>query len=442
MAAKLSGSNRDKSSIESLRVNLGSNPVSLKLPEWASAMEPGYWCRISGSAPDLGLPPTQIGTRYLEDNDPARDPALNPPMNLREHTRRLFGRDWLAPWSGRVGFSSITEAWNGAVYASGLGQSGSMIVFGGGHDDYFGSDVHAFDLANREWRRLTSGFVTGDFDEYGEGAIYHDTVYPDDSPVPPHTYDYIQYDEVGNNFLLLKGQTELGPNVKAAAIPHLFNLDSLTWRRGPLHPSAILNSGGFTTWDAQRRVLWGHSGDDGGGNSFVAYSPDGANPDGTVGIWREFHPSKLPGESNHNAMQIHPDADLILVSLHTRNCLARIDPKNPGDAITPVESVGPKPHIQQYAALEYSTGLRSLVYYSALDGGTVYAIDWDDEAGWRVLNTPSSLDPISDAAVRSRHHVNRAHTFGRFRIAHFDDYDLAILVRHVDSPVYAMRIAR
>jgi hypothetical protein len=40
--------------------------------------------------------------------------------------------------------------------------------------------------------------------------------------------------------------------------------------------------------------------------------------------------------------------------------------------------------------------------------------------------------------VSSRCHINLAHTFGRFRVAHFDDADLALLVRHVDSPVYAM----
>ena len=315
-----------------------------------------------------------------------------------------------------------------------------MIVFGGGHNNYFGSDVHAFDLARREWRRLSDGFVTGEADDYGEGAIYPDAVYPDGSPLPPHTYDYVQYDEVGNDFLLLKGQTELGPNVKAVAIPHLFNLDTLTWRRGPRHPSAILNSGGFTTWDAKRRVLWGHSGDDGGGNAFVAYCPDGENPDGTVGSWKEFHPNKLPGEANHNAMQIHPESDLIVVALHGRDALALIDPEHPGEAIAPVVSLGSKPRIHEYAALEYSAGIGSLVYYSAADGADVYAIDWDGKARWHALSAPGSLDPIADAAAQSRHHVNRAHTFGRFRVAHFEDGDLAILVRHVDSPVYAMRL--
>lgn len=403
-------------------------------------MEAGHWFRISGDSCDLNLPPTPIGTRYLEDNDPAADPALNPSVGLKERARRLLGRDWIAPWRGRAGFPSITEAWNGAVYASRAGRSGAMIVFGGGHDDYFGSDVHAFDLGLRQWRRLTDGFVTGNPDQYGEGAIYPNAVYPDGSPLPPHTYDYIQYDEAGNDFMLLKGQTELGPNVTAAATPHFFNLDTLTWRRGALHGSAILNSGGFTTWDAKRRLLWGHSGDDGGGNAFVAYSPDGVNPDGTCGEWSEFHPGKLPGEANHNAMQFHPGADAILVSLHGRDSLALIDPGNPGDAVAPVASVGPKPLMREFAALEYSAGLDSLVYYSAADGAVVYAIDWDAQANWRSLSAPASLDPVADAFALSGHRVHRDHTFGRFRIAHFENVDLAILIRHVDSPVYAMRL--
>jgi len=121
-------------------------------------------------------------------------------------------------------------------------------------------------------------------------------------------------------------------------------------------------------------------------------------------------------------MQIHPAANSILVALHVRDTLGSIDPKNPDDAIAPVRSLGCKPKIQEYAALEYSPGPGSLVYYSAADGAA------------------DSFDPIVDAAAQSCHHVNQTHTFGRFRIAHFDDFDLAVLVRHVDSPVYAMRL--
>ena len=401
-------------------------------------MAPGRWYRISGDTPDLGLPSTPKGTRFLADNDPARDPVLNPPTNAKERIRRLLGRDWAAPWRGRVGFSAITEAWNGAVYASRFGRSGAMIIFGGGHNTYFGSDVHAFDLASRQWRRLTTGFVTGKADDYGEGAVYPDAVYPDGSPLPPHTYGYVQYDEVGNDFILLKGQTELGPNVKATPIAHLFNLNTLTWRHGPRHPSAIVNSGGFTTWDAKRRVLWGHSGDDGGGNAFLAYSPDGVDPDGTVGTWKAFHPNKLPGEANHNAMQIHPDADLIIVAVHARNALGAIEPEAPERPLAPVCSAGEKPRLSEYAALEYCARSQRLIYYAAADNATLYAIELNKDAHWTPLTAPGSLDPITDAANRSRFHVNRSHTFGRFRLARFVGFDLAILVRHVDSPVYGM----
>ncbi len=404
-------------------------------------MRPGQWYRISGDEPDLGLQPTPAGTRFLEENDPARERALNPPRSMRERIRRLAGRPWIAPWHGRVGFSAITEAWNGAVYASRCGASGSMVMFGGGHNDYFGSDTHAFDLGRREWRRLTAGYVEGSPGEYGQAAVYPDGLYPDGSPLPPHTYNYVQYDAVGNDYILLKGQKELGPDVKAVAIPHLFNLDTLTWRRGPEHPRAILNSGGCSTWDAGRRLLWGHSGDDGGGNAFVAYSPDGKNPDGTYGRWSQFHPNKLPGEANHNSMQIHPEADSIAVALHLRDSLARIDPARPGDPIAPVDSSSPRPRIREFAALEYSAAQDSLVYYSAVDGPAVYAIDWGARARWRALSAPATLDPVEDAAAHSGHQVNRAHTFGRFRVAHFDGVDLAVLVRHVDSPVYAMRFA-
>lgn len=386
------------------------------------------------------MPATAVGTRFLADNDPARDPRLNPPANARERVRRLLGRRWTAPWQGRVGFPAITEAWNSAVCATRCGPSGAMIIFGGGHDDYFGSDIHAFDLASREWHCLSSGFVIGGAAAYGQGAVYREAIYPDGSPLPPHTYDYVQYDAQGNNFILLKGQTELGAAVKAAPIPHMFDLDTLGWQHGPRHPSAILSSGGFTTWDARRRLLWGHSGDDGGGNAFVAYSPDGANADGTFGAWREFHPSKLPGIANHNAMEIHPPADVIVVAVHLQDALAAIDPERPDLPLTKIVSSGVKPHLSPYAALEYSPRLRQLVYYSARDKASVYRVDLHDGAHWRQITAADSLDPIADAARQSSFEVNRAHTFGRFRIASFADFDLAILVRHVDTPVYAMRL--
>ncbi len=363
----------------------------------------------------------------------------------------MLGREPKSPWHGVAGFSAITEAWNGAAYASRYGASGSMIIFGGGHNDYFGSDVHAFDLASREWRRVSDGYVTGGDNEYGTGARYPDSVYPDGSPLPPHTYDYVQYDPLGNDYILFKGQTELGPDVKAVAIPHLFNLDTLSWRHGSRHPTAILNSGGWTTWDDSRRVVWGHSGDDGGGNAFIGFSPDGDNGNGTFGRWSDHFPNKLPGVANHNAMQIDPVRDIIVVSAHAHDELYAIDTADPGREIARLKSVGSKPVLRPYAALEYAPNIARLVYFSPLDSGIVYTIaapdgrgsrdKFSEELTWHAHEPAANTRrPIADAASRSRFPVNLSHAFGRFRIAAFGAVDLAILVRHIDSPVYAMRL--
>ena len=410
-------------------------------------MHIGRCYRLSGDAPDLGLAHTAVGTRYLEDGDPAADPALNPSRGLEMHLRRLAGRTVKAPWSGRGDFCSITEGWNGAVFADRNGASGSMIVFGGGHNDYFGSDVHAFDLATRQWARIADGFVTGRPDEYGEGAVYPDAVYPDGSPLPPHTYEYVQYDPVGNDYLLFKGQSELGPNVQATPIPHLFNL---TWRRGPKHPSASLGAGGWTTWDAARRTLWGNAGTT--GNAYLGFHPDGDNGDGTCGAWDTLFANKLPGQANHNAMAIDSARDIIVVAAHDLDALCAIDPADPGKDLVPLASVGSKPTLAPYAAIEYASNLDAFVYYSATEGAKVRAIKAPPGTTWpqlisgswswhEILDPENGLDPIADAAAASRHRVNKSHTFGRFRIASFGSSDVAVLIRHIDSPVYAMKLA-
>src|ERR1700693_5556742 len=96
----------------------------------------------------------------------------------------------------------------------------------------------------------------------------------------------------GTNYIRFKGRPRLGRVFKRVADQHFFTLDTLSWRHGPRHPAAILNSGGWTTWDESRRVVWGHSGDDGGGNAFIGFSPDDDNRDGTFGRWTNRFPNK------------------------------------------------------------------------------------------------------------------------------------------------------
>jgi hypothetical protein len=423
--------------------------AEMMMPEWVGRMQIGCWYRISGDRPDLGLTPTARGTRYLQDTDPARDERINPASTLKERFRRLLGRRPYAPWQGRCGFPSITEAWNGAVLASRFGASGSMVIFGGGHDDYFGSSVHAFDLATRQWARLSEGYVTGRENDYGAGAVYTDSIYPDGSPLPPHTYGYVQYDPVGNDFILLRGQIELGPQVQSIPIPHLFNLNNLQWRRGPKNPSAILGSGGWTAWDGKRRILWGQSGDS--GNAFVGFSPDGDNGDGTSGSWTTLFPKKIRQYADHNAMTMDTARDLLIATDHAARRLAAIDPSEPAKECVGLTLAGEIPKISEYAALEYSPSLDQVVYFEIDELLQTYSLAAPSGSSWsqwvetpwtsrRLISNPNSLDPIADAAALSAYAINRNQIFGRFRIATYGQIDVAILVRHIDTPVYALRL--
>jgi hypothetical protein len=118
-------------------------------------------------------------------------------------------------------------------------------------------------------------------------------------------YDYVQYDACGNG-CIRKGQTELGPDVKACDAPIFSTSTALlaTWSAASHGDS---NSGGWTTWDESRRVIWGHSGD-GGSNAFIGFFR-------TAKINCNIERGAITFEqtariANHNAMQIDHRATL------------------------------------------------------------------------------------------------------------------------------------
>jgi hypothetical protein len=143
--------------------------------------------------------------------------------------------------------------------------------------------------------------------------------------------------------------------------------------------------------------------------------------------------------------------DIIVVSVHARDELNALDPGDPARTIVRLKSAGSKPVLQPFAAVQYAPIIGRLVYFSPLDDGIVYTIAPSREQAsdsplieewtWQAYQPAAgTLRPIADAASQSRFGVNLAHVFGRFRIASLDGVDVAILVRHVDTPVYAFRL--
>src|SRR5262249_10264990 len=123
----------------------------------------------------------------------------------------------------------------------------------------------------------------------------------------------------------------------------------------------------------------------------------------------------------------------------------------PGREIVRLSSNGAQPHISEYAALEYAPNLDRYIYYSAHDGPRIYSVAAPAGSTWlqltasawswtNVLNNNNRFDPVAHAAATSKFPVNKDHTFGRFRVATYRLIDVAILIRHTDTPVYAVRL--
>lgn len=156
----------------------------------------------------------------------------------------------MTPENGGVsGPASVVTAWNGAAF------DGRYWYFhGGGHRDYSGNEVYAFDFVDLSWSRLTepSPFVyenpkTGKWDAPKSGAHPCPRV-PDlngdgkfDAPVPGHTYDSIVYSpKTQSIFVWSQVPFCVGGNGWSGAPVWEFNPEDRSWTpHNPAHSKEV-----------------------------------------------------------------------------------------------------------------------------------------------------------------------------------------------------------
>lgn len=89
---------------------------------------------------------------------------------------------------GVGGCPAVVTAWGGGTYDSARRR---LVLWGGGHDDYWGNELYGFDLAQGAWSRLTEPSTIA------EGTAPDDFLnrdpLPDGQPVSRHTYDGLEY---------------------------------------------------------------------------------------------------------------------------------------------------------------------------------------------------------------------------------------------------------
>ncbi|MGH7162938.1 MAG: Ig-like domain-containing protein [Planctomycetota bacterium] len=365
--------------------------------------------------------PSEAQSRQTEvTTGPPAQGATQPPEVLAA-VRNLQPGHWfeipnthvrdVAATTGIVGgwFSSVVNAWSGGAFDT---KRNRMIVWGGGHGDYSGNEIYAFDMNTFTWTRLNdpSPWPAGE-----EQNPYDRTDHPDGAPVSRHTYNYLAYipppvDRFfsgGGSGLWRSGQFS-DPRTR------LFDFDALQWTKKALCPVADI--GAFCAVGPDGRV-WQH-GASGPASHLHAYDP-------ATDTWTAYG-----GDDGWFGYtwtgEIDPVRERFFIT--GRGDETRMwDLRNPSQANVAVDTSG--------ATEIEGAGNPGLAYHPRSDrlvgwmgGGAVYALDLTSFA-WTRIDGAGGSAPGSPTEVG---------TYGRWRYC--PSLDLFVLVNHVEQNVFVFKM--
>lgn len=176
-----------------------------------------------------------IGTNTMADQDPC-------PSNA-------------CAFSGSGGQDDIMES-NGGGCLQQIGNTLKLLIWGGGHGDYAGNEVYAFDLVTKQWSALTSPSTPS-------GGSEASGKYGDGLPRSTHTYSYLEYDP-DNDAMFVSSIPVTYPNAQTSFQAFNFELASNSWdlslpSGGPANPIGGSVGGGnvgVTCYVTGRGKIW------------------------------------------------------------------------------------------------------------------------------------------------------------------------------------------
>jgi hypothetical protein len=126
------------------------------------------------------------------------------------------------------GCGAIITAWGGGAWDP---IHKKMILWGGGHNDYWGNEVYGFSTQSFKWELLVPGSPIGSVDEISEPM-------PDGTPDSRHTYDGLVYLTAENRLFAFGGAT--APNGYSSILTWALDIDKKSWEQ--LDPKQTLPS--------------------------------------------------------------------------------------------------------------------------------------------------------------------------------------------------------
>lgn len=304
--------------------------------------------------------------------------------------------------------ATVIDAWGGAVYDT---DRDRLVLWGGGHADYSGNEVYAFDLNSLQWERLSDPSL----DVGGDEASGY---YPDGLPRSRHTYDYIVYVpplgamcSMGGAALWMSGQI----NISSV---DCFGFETRTWTRYADAPEGTI--AGIADYDPiarqvayvlgpQLRYLatWDVDAD-----SWTTHGDNFTN--GGLGI-------RLTG-------RVDPVARRFVAVGNGAGYTWELD-RSDNFAEVPLTAVSTPPNFDlSNPGLTFDTKLERVVYWGG--GDTLWSLDFAQNT-W-VQHAPAADNSVIPTAPNSNG------TYGRFRYA--PNLDVYVLVNDATENVFLFRM--
>lgn len=315
---------------------------------------------------------------------------------------------------GNTGPRSVFVAWSGAAHVSGFGDHGSILHWGGGHNDYYGNEVYAFDLDTLTWTRLTDPSTVEDW-----SAVHSNGVLPDGNPRVPHTYYYLTSDGAK----LIVGMRE-EDNVGGHYVHQvsLFDPSLESWQNfTEENPLSMKIYDGFV-YDSSRDCLWA-----------VAQQPvSWAKGDLSDGSWTGY--TGKTGNYGNRAGSVYVPTKDVVVSFPS-GAVFGFSPADPTADKVDLTTSGTGPTFAEGDMAHWSGNLGAIVYHVTASD-TLYTLtppagDWDTGTWtWSELSLTGSTG-VHDGSK----------TLGKFQAVEYGDVTVALVNGDWDGAYKAVKLA-
>ncbi len=292
------------------------------------------------------------------------------------------------------GFPNIINAWGGGVLDT---QRSRMVIWGGGHNDYYGNEVYAFDIVELQWERLTEPTV--DWDNCGDNNA-------DGTANARHTYAGMAYIEHADRFFVSGGALNCTSGSCGADTTWEFDFDTATWtdrQASGAHGTQCENNAAYDSTSGI--VYWGDS------SGLYAYDYD-------ANSWSQLNSDYLYAaattiDTTRGVLYAIKEGEVTTYDIAGNDFTGQVLATSGGDAYVAGTSMG----------LAYDPVADRIVGW---DGVAVYAMD-PTTSVWEVYDVPGAPEP----------EVARA--WGRWR--YVPGINAFVLIAGVDTDVYFFKLS-